>query len=250
MQLIPVIDLLDGQAVHAIRGDRARYQPVKSVLCSTSDPLDLGRAFRDQLGLRTLYIADLNAIQGSGTTPHRNVLASLALREGLDIILDAGIADVERAQRWLEHGIRKVVIGSETLRSRKALQDIPLRIGPEHRIFSLDFRAGKILSQCRSLAALPAMQALECLEHAGWTDIILLDLNRVGSRQGADCAMATMACRRFPGVHFYAGGGVAGPRELKDLKSTGIAGILLATALHTGMVDAACIASLQHQASR
>jgi len=245
MRFIPVIDLLDGQAVHAIKGDRVRYQPVKSVLCATSDPLDLGRAFRDRVGLRTIYVADLNAIQDSETTNHRDIIASLAHREGLDIILDAGVSSAAGAQRWLDLGIRKVVIGSETLPTWNALQEIPLEIGPENLIFSLDFRAGTILSQCGALAALPTMEALEQLQRTGWTDIILLDLNRVGSRQGADCTLAAEACGRFPGIHFWLGGGIAGPEELDDLKSAGIAGILLATSLHSGRVDAACIARLQ-----
>ena len=78
MRLIPVMDLKDGLVVHAVRGERQRYQPVKSVLCPTAQPLDVALAFRDQLGLSELYIADLDAIQGSGD--HRSLIAALVSR--------------------------------------------------------------------------------------------------------------------------------------------------------------------------
>ena len=67
MRLIPVMDLLDGRVVQAIKGEREQYKPVKSVLCDTSEPVDVARAFRDQLGLSEIYIADLDAIMGRGS---------------------------------------------------------------------------------------------------------------------------------------------------------------------------------------
>ena len=58
MQLIPVIDLAQGRAVHAKAGDRARYQPVHSVLTpgSDGDPLALVQAYRDVVGARECYV--------------------------------------------------------------------------------------------------------------------------------------------------------------------------------------------------
>jgi phosphoribosylformimino-5-aminoimidazole carboxamide ribotide isomerase len=97
MRLIPVIDLLDGLAAHAVKGERSRYRPVKSVLCDTSDPLAIARAFRDRLGLHEIYVADLNAIQGFSPTRHRDIIAALARGEKISILLDAGIPDVETA---------------------------------------------------------------------------------------------------------------------------------------------------------
>ena len=63
-QVIPVIDLLNGRAVHAVGGRRAHYQPIQSILHASSDPIPLARALRDSLGLQTLYLADLDAIGG------------------------------------------------------------------------------------------------------------------------------------------------------------------------------------------
>jgi len=236
--------LLDGQAVHAIKGERAHYQPVKSILCDSPDPLAIARAFRDCLGLHEIYVADLNAIQGFGRTIHRDTIAALANSEKMEVILDAGISDVESAQIWINHGVRKVVIGSETLHTLNALQEIPARIGQDRLAFSLDFRAGKILSQCASLAAMPAINALKHLQQSGWREVILLDLSRVGSSQGADRTLAASARKNIPDLQLLVGGGIANPDELNELKSAAIAGVLVATALHAGIIDVLCISRL------
>ncbi len=238
MRFIPVIDLLDGQAVHAIRGDRKNYKPVKSVLCDTPDPIMLARAFRDRMGLNEIYIADLNAIQRSGRTDHRDQLTALAQSEKIDIMLDAGISNFENAQAWLRLGIRKAVIGAETLRRMDALQEIPARVDPDRVVFSLDLRAGKTFSNCPGFAALSPLEALEHLHSAGWKEVILLDLGRVGSEEGVDRTLVNEARAKHPNLSLLVGGGISNPEQLLELKSLGVAGVLAATALHCGTITA------------
>ena len=60
--LVPVVDLLAGQVVHARRGERSRYQPIQSPLCPGSDLLPLARALRRASGSALLYAADLDAL--------------------------------------------------------------------------------------------------------------------------------------------------------------------------------------------
>jgi phosphoribosylformimino-5-aminoimidazole carboxamide ribotide isomerase len=238
MRLIPVIDLLNGQAVHAIKGEREKYKPVKSVLCDTPDPVCVARAFRDRLGLNEIYIADLNAIQDSRRTRHRDLIANLAHDERINIILDAGISNAEEAHSWLRLGIRNVVIGAETLRTMHALQEIPAGIDRNRLVFSLDMRAGKILSSCPELAAMSPIDALGNLQSAGWQEVILLDLNRIGSRKGIDRTLVIEARASFPRLKLLAGGGIANAEQLLDLQSLGIAGVLVATAFHRGIITA------------
>jgi phosphoribosylformimino-5-aminoimidazole carboxamide ribotide isomerase len=245
MRLIPVIDLLDDHAVHAIKGTREHYLPVQSVLCDTSDPLALAAAFRDRLTLNEIYIADLNAIQGFSRMRHQSLIGDLCHIERMRIILDAGISDVEKAQAWLDQGVHKVVIGSETLGALDDLQNIPSRIEPHRLVFSLDFKNGQILSRCHLLASMTPMEALNQLQLAGWREIILLDLHRVGSRDGVDAALVAKAHECFPDLHLLVGGGIAKPQELVELKSIGVAGILVATALHNGAINAQHISRFQ-----
>jgi phosphoribosylformimino-5-aminoimidazole carboxamide ribotide isomerase len=234
MRIIPVIDLLGGRAVHAFKGERERYRPVQSVLCPTPDPLALARAFRNQLGMTEIYIADLDAIQSSVRSDHRELIISLARKEKMKIILDAGSMDADDAGAWLEAGIHKVVIGAETLREWRAVTDIPAKIHPEHLVFSLDLHAGNIVSKCPDLAGMPLREIPGRLQTAGWKEIILLDLRRVGSKIGTNHALIREIRERYPALSLLIGGGVTGPGELGELLSMGIAGALVATAFHNG----------------
>lgn len=236
MRIIPVIDLLNCRAVHAVKGERAQYKPVKSLLCDTSDPRDIARAFRDRLGLNEIYIADLGAIQGSNRPNQAGLIINLASAESFDIILDSGISDIETIYKWIGLGIHKVVIGSETLTRWEALKEIPAAIDPNRLVFSLDCRAGEIISKCPGLAASSPMKALERLRASGWKEIILLDLARVGSGSGINRSLVYDTRRNFPDLTLLAGGGITGLQEINELKSMGIEGVLIATALHQGVI--------------
>jgi len=242
MQIIPVLDLLGGQVVHAQGGQREKYQPVQSVLCNSAEPVQVARAFREQLGLDILYIADLDSIQGvvQGETPagHAELIQLLARREKFHLLLDAGATDPASAQRLLDLGVSQVVIGAETLTNRQALQELPDHLPAERLVFSLDMRAGKILSRCPELAMLDPLAAMEILQAHGWREVILLDLTKVGSGKGVDLELVAQARAKFPELRLLMGGGVGGMEELLALKQLGAAGALVATALHRGTLDA------------
>lgn len=237
MRIIPVLDLLHGQVVHAVKGMRERYQPIQSVLCDSTEPVQVAKAFREQLGIEEIYIADLDAIQTGGQASHVKAITALA-EAGFHILLDAGVSEVDTAQKWLSLGVGKVVIGAETLNTWEAMEELPTRLPIERLVFSLDMRAGKILSGCQELVAREPLAALEHLEACGWQEVILLDLERVGSETGIDQELISRVRAKFPGTSLILGGGVKGADDLLALKRLGVAGALMATALHQGKLNA------------
>ena len=244
MRVIPVIDLLHGQVVHAVKGLRQNYKPVKSVLCDTTDPLGVAKAFRDLLNLNEVYIADLDAIQDAHQIRHRKTIKGIARREGMVIILDAGASTVHDVREFIDNGVSKVVIGAETLQSWDAVVDIPSKINHDRLVFSLDLRAGKILSQCPVMSAMEPMEALEYLQSAGWQEVILLDLERVGGGEGVEISLPAEVRKKLPDLHLLVGGGIAHPEELIALKSLGVAGVLIASALHSGIITVRHLSAL------
>ena len=80
MRIVPVLDLKGGLAVHAVRGQRDAYAPVRSTLAASADPVELARAFRTKLGCDACYVADLDAITGRGDHgPTIQAIAALGL---------------------------------------------------------------------------------------------------------------------------------------------------------------------------
>jgi phosphoribosylformimino-5-aminoimidazole carboxamide ribotide isomerase len=226
--VIPVIDLKGGAAVHAVRGERERYRPLRSGLAAGSNPLHVARAFRGELGLEELYVADLDAIAGG--SPHREVLTALA--HEARVMVDAGVAELAAARALLELGAASLVIGTETLPDEATLgplADLPL-------VLSLDLRDGRLLSPDPELARLSPAEALAHLARFGVREVIVLDLERVGSSAGPQVELVRELCTRFPDLELLVGGGVRDLADLRAVAEAGAAGALVATALHGGAI--------------
>src|SRR5687768_11199822 len=92
MRVIPVIDLLGGQVVRGIAGQRELYRPIVSDISPTAMPADVARAFVERFGSDTAYIADLDAIACHSADPPLFVEAYRRIAEpGLRLWLDAGV---------------------------------------------------------------------------------------------------------------------------------------------------------------
>src|SRR3990170_873315 len=105
MKIIPVLDILNGVAVHAVRGERQNYKPLKSVLCASADPVEVARVFK-QLSFAELYLADLDAI--SRNQPNLSIINQIAKTTGLRLMVDAGVTDLKRAEELLSNHVSKV----------------------------------------------------------------------------------------------------------------------------------------------
>jgi phosphoribosylformimino-5-aminoimidazole carboxamide ribotide isomerase len=232
MRVIPVIDVKGAAAVHAVRGERERYRPLRSEIVAGSDPVEVTRAVRDTLGLDELYVADLDAI--AGRPAHLETIAALA-REAR-VMVDAGVTEVAAVGRLLDLGAARVVIGTETLADEQALERLRAALPDAPLVVSLDLRAGRVLSPQSDLRGLGAPEALARLGRSGVREAIVLDLARVGSGAGPDVALARELSARFPELELLAGGGVRDVADLRALAEAGAAGALVATALHSGAI--------------
>jgi phosphoribosylformimino-5-aminoimidazole carboxamide ribotide isomerase len=232
VRVIGVIDLKAGRAVHAKRGRREAYQPVRSVLLPAGDggnALALARAYRG-LGLTEIYVADLDAIGGGELSPALSAIC----RVGVPAMVDAGATTIARAQGVLDAGATRVVVGLESLRSFTALHRIAQCAGPARVVFSLDLRHGApvcIDPACRGLSPLEVSRRAS---DAGVASVLVLDVARVGAGTGPDLRLVGMLRRGLPAHELLVGGGVRNHTDLSMLANAGCDGALVATALHQG----------------
>lgn len=251
MQIIPVLDLAGGVAVHAQAGDRTRYAPLISDLApdSTGDAVALLRAFHATLGVHECYVADLDAIQGGAL--QRTLLRQLAeFHTGFAgaLLVDAGTNHPGGALEVLSCGASEVVVGLETLHAFADLASIVEVVGPTRLVFSLDLRLGApvfhpAMQDARG-AGPDALSLAAQAVAAGVTTLLLLDLGRIGTGCGVDLGLLETLRRRFPEIRLLAGGGVLTLRDLERMRDTGCDGALIASAIHTGRVTASELAGL------
>lgn len=214
---------MQGQVVWARGGVRSRYQALSSELCPDGDPLGLSTRLVNDFGADTLYIADLDAIARIGH--NQEVLRSIAqCLPHLDLWVDAALSDTDSLARYLDRGVGRPVIGSETLTDTRLL----CRPEARHAVLSLDFR-GSALVGPEELAESPAL----------WPqDMILMSLQRVGSSAGPDLPQLARCRSLATQRRYYSAGGVRDTRDLERLREAGATGVLLASALHDGRISA------------
>jgi phosphoribosylformimino-5-aminoimidazole carboxamide ribotide isomerase len=228
MDVIPVIDLKNGQVVHARGGQRHEYRPIETRLSPTSAPADVTAGLLHLAAFRHLYIADLGAIEG-GAPATAAISEIAAAASGLELWVDNGVSEAAAARFWLSHGPHCLVIGSE---SQTGTQTIEVLRHEKRAILSLDFRGDQFLGP----AALHDDPAL-------WpARVIVMTLARVGAGAGPDLARISAIVARAGARSVYAAGGVRHAADLIALAQIGAAGALVATALHDGAVTPADLA--------
>lgn len=251
-QVIPVIDVRHGRAVRAVAGDRAAYRPLETPLApGTADAIEIAKAFRSLFPFETLYVADLDGIEGRGAASalheriagawgHSEVwvddgsvvpLPRSALAAGCEIIKVQGSESVpspstrrrpasieggDRSEAGLDPGLRRDDGGGGRGDA-----------GQRQAILSLDFRGDDFLGP-------PALLA----HPADWPGrIIVMTLAHVGAGAGPDWTrLATIIAAAGPERRVYAAGGVRTTDDLRRLQAMGVAGALVATSLHNGQI--------------
>ncbi|NOT10230.1 MAG: nickel transporter [Methylococcaceae bacterium] len=229
MKIIPVIDLKDGQVVHAREGKRDQYQALKTHLCQTSDIFDVIQALVTTYHFDTVYIADLNAITQQGH--HRELIKTVLIHfSELLFWVDSGYLEPTTSAKFPENYLP--VLGTESYRDDN-LQEI--RAFDNQFILSLDYA---------SLESLGPDSLF--LSSAFWPkNIIIMTLDRVGSQKGPDLAKLISFRTRYPDKNFIAAGGIRHYQDLLDLQEMGVEQALIASALHAETISADQITNIQ-----
>ena len=233
MKIIPVIDILCGVAVHAVRGMRENYQPLKSVLGTSAEPVEVAAALK-AFGFSELYVADLDAITGGLVSS--SLLMRIVDETGLKLMVDAGVTNLERAGNVLDCGVSKIIIGTETLLNTNFVAEAVESFGVDKVVVSLDLMGDKVLSGFELGRLAEPLMFLRELEALGISKIIVLDLSKVGSQEGINVVFLQKVLR-YSNIEVLVGGGVRDIADLIELKKLGVSGVLVATAIYSGKIS-------------
>jgi len=228
MRIVPVLDLKGGVVVHARRGQRDAYAPLRSPLVEGSEPITVAQTLCTLCRTKKLYVADLDAI--AGASPDTATLSALAAVA--EPWVDAGATTPARAAALLRARVARNVIGTESLTPGANLSPGD---GPPVAL-SVDLRDGALISPDPEIAGRDASAAAPLARRLGVRELLVIDLARVGSGEGPPLGAVAELAAALPGVAIYAGGGVRDDADLSALESAGAIGALVATALHEGRI--------------
>jgi phosphoribosylformimino-5-aminoimidazole carboxamide ribotide isomerase len=229
MKIIPVIDILDGIVVHAKGGQRNYYQPIKSPLFSSFRPLEVINKL-EKLEFSTIYIADLDSIMTKSI--NFKLFDQFQSKANIELIVDIGVTKKAEILYLFKRNIKKVIIGTETLSSIDFLKNSIKNFGNDRVILSLDLVNKKIINKINLKNDWKPIAFLKSLENFGLSQVIILDLDRVGSERGIDINFIKKILAEVK-MKVFIGGGIRNISDLILLDQLGVHGALIGTALYS-----------------
>ncbi len=227
MILYPAIDLYAGQAVRLEKGDYSRmtvYDP---------DPVGRAKSMRSD-GADHLHLVDLEGAR-SGKTDNLPVIRRIAEETGLFLELGGGIRDLETAQKYLDIGVSRVILGTAAAEDDAFLQRALETFGDAAAV-GVDLLDGRVRTRgWEKDSAWTAEDFFEHLASLGVRTVICTDISRDGMLAGTNLELYARLNADYP-MDLIASGGVSSLEDLRALKALGMAGAIVGKAYYTGNV--------------
>jgi phosphoribosylformimino-5-aminoimidazole carboxamide ribotide isomerase len=233
MLLIPAIDLKDGQCVRLKQGD------MDQVTTFGEDPAAMARTWVDK-GARRLHLVDLNGAF-AGKPKNEQAIRKILKEVGneVDVQLGGGIRDLDTIERYLDAGLRYVIIGTAAVKNPGFLQDACTAFGG-HIIVGLDAKEGKVATDGWSkLTRHDVVDLGKKFEDYGAESIIYTDIGRDGMLTGINIP-ATVALAQALSIPVIASGGLSNMADIEalcDVEDEGVEGVICGRAIYTGDLD-------------
>lgn len=220
IEVIPVLDIMNGLVVHAIAGRRKEYKPLKnSVLSQRPNPFSILKGLKN-IGFRTIYIADLDAIMSRGNNRY---VIDIALKMGFKVFADIGRKGLE----YKDEDRLVYVIGTEYMLYPNEIRSL------SNRVISLDMYDDLVIFR-NTREKLD--NVLIQIKQLNLKKILVIDLSRVGTESGVNKTIISKVVKYFP-RKIIVGGGIRNEKDVIELKNIGVIGVLIATAIHKGIIQ-------------
>lgn len=245
MLLIPAIDLKDGQCVRLKQGD------MEQSTVFSDDPAAMARHWVE-LGAQRLHLVDLNGAF-AGKPKNEAAIRSILREVGdeVDVQLGGGIRDLDTIERYLDAGLRYVIIGTAAVKNPGFLHDACTAFGG-HIIVGLDAKDGKVATDGWSkLTGHEVVDLARKFEDYGVEAIIYTDIGRDGMLTGLNID-ATVRLAQALTIPVIASGGLSSLddiRRLCEVESEGVEGVICGRAIYSGELDFAAAVRLADELS-
>jgi phosphoribosylformimino-5-aminoimidazole carboxamide ribotide isomerase len=230
--LLPAIDLREGQVVRLRQGDFARLDVFGD------DPAAVALGFAEA-GARWIHVVDLDGSLAGERRQARRLADIVAALEQLPnppaLQVAGGLRTAAAIDAVLTMGAARVVIGTAALRDPAFVAAAIERHGPERIAVALDVRDGQAVGQgwVPGASGLPIATALDRLTAVGVATFAVTAIDRDGELGGPDLALLEAVILRTRSA-VLASGGISTPTDLDAVRAIGCAGAIVGRALYEG----------------
>jgi phosphoribosylformimino-5-aminoimidazole carboxamide ribotide isomerase len=233
MLLIPAIDLKDGHCVRLEQGD------MKASTTFGEDPAAMARRWVDA-GARRLHLVDLNGAFAGKPVNEPAIKAILAeVGDEIEVQLGGGIRDLDTIERYLDDGLRWVIVGTAAVKNPGFLKDACTAFGG-HIIVGLDAKNGRVATDGWSkMTGHEVADLAKKFEDYGAESVIYTDIGRDGMLTGINID-ATVRLAQALTMPVIASGGLSGMADIERLcavEREGIEGVICGRAIYNGALD-------------
>ena len=220
--VVPAVDLLGTDAVRLRQGDFAQ------VTNRRADPLALVESYRDA-GAELVHVVDLDGARDGRIRPdvvHQTVLAAAPAR----VQASGGIRSVADAERLVEAGAARVVVGTAAFADEGALERFVEALG-ERVVVAVDVRDGLVaVGGWTETTTITVAEALSRCRAAGASRLLCTAIDRDGTLAGPDVELLERVCAGA-GAPVLAAGGVRSLDDLAAIQAAGCEGAVVGRAL-------------------
>ncbi len=233
MLLIPAIDLKDGHCVRLKQGD------MDQATVFSEDPGAMARSWLEK-GARRLHLVDLNGAF-AGKPQNLAAVKSIlrAVGDDIPVQLGGGIRDLDTIEKYLDGGLRYVIIGTAAVKNPGFLKDACTAFGG-HIIVGIDAKDGKVATDGWSkLTGHEVIDLARKFEDWGVESIVYTDIGRDGMLTGINIE-ATVKLAQALTIPVIASGGLGSIADIEKLcavEDEGIEGVICGRAIYSGDLD-------------
>ena len=230
MILVPAIDILGGRAVRLKKGDYAQ------VTVYNEDAVAQAAAF-EAAGAERVHIVDLDGAR-DGAPTNMELIKRMVAQLSCEVEVGGGIRSMEAIQRYVDAGVRRVVLGSVLVKDRSFALEAAREFGPVI-VAGVDAKDGIVATEgwLDTADGVPQEELIGELEAMGIRHLVYTDIARDGMQTGLDAQAYAAMARAFPGVKVTASGGLASLQDLRNLVATGapLDGAITGRAIYEGV---------------
>ena len=229
IELIPAIDIINGQCVRLTKGDYDQ----KTVYGS---PLGMAQEF-ERIGFKRLHMVDLDGAKSKHIV-NSSVLRSCASETSLTIDFGGGIKTDEDIETAFNHGAQMVTIGSIAVTEPERLMGWLEKYGAERIILGADVRNNKIsINGWKEDSTEDLLPFLKKYVDAGVKNVLCTEISKDGTLLGPAVELYSQVMKEYPALHLIASGGVSCIDDIKALDAACIPAVVFGKAIYEGKIN-------------